>query len=189
MVMGTAVGIISGYFGGFLDNILMRFTDGMLAIPIFFLLLTAMTVFSRSLFSIVVFIGLSRWMAPARVIRSEVLKSKSEEFVMAAVAIGARKRRILLRHLLPQALPSMLVAATFGIAEAILVESAMSYLGLGIQPPVPSWGNMLFDAQTFIYIAPLLAIYPGLLIFITVLAYNSVGDSLCDVLDPYAISR
>jgi|APSaa5957512622_1039677.scaffolds.fasta_scaffold61079_1 peptide/nickel transport system permease protein len=188
MFVGTLIGIVAGFFGKWVDVILMRFTDGMLSIPLFFLLLTALTVFNRSLFIIMFFIGLSRWMTPARVVRSEVLKNKNEEYVLASRALGAGPIRIMFKHLLPQAIPSMLVAASFGIAQAILIESALSYIGLGIQPPMPSWGNMLLDAQSFIYIAPLLAIYPGILIFITVLAYNAVGDGLRDALDPYTVS-
>jgi peptide/nickel transport system permease protein len=189
MVVGTVVGLVAGYFGGPVDNVLMRFTDGMLSIPLFFLLLAALTVFERSLFTLMIFIGLTRWMVPARVVRSETLKSKNEEYVTASVALGAPRWHVLLRHLLPQALPSMLVAASLGIAQAILIESALSYIGLGIQPPLPSWGNMLANAQTFIYTAPQLAIYPGLLIFVTVLAYNFVGDGLRDALDPYSLPQ
>jgi peptide/nickel transport system permease protein len=189
MVVGTVVGLVAGYFGGPVDNLLMRFTDGMLSIPLFFLLLAALTVFERSLFTLMIFIGLTRWMVPARVVRSETLKSKNEEYVTASVALGAPRWHVLLRHLLPQALPSMLVAASLGIAQAILIESALSYIGLGIQPPLPSWGIMLANAQTFIYTAPQLAIYPGLLIFVTVLAYNFVGDGLRDALDPYSLPQ
>ena len=187
MFVGTLIGVVAGFFGKRVDVILMRFTDGMLSIPLFFLLLTALTVFNRSAFTIMFFIGLSRWMTPARVVRSEVLKNKNEEYIIASRALGAGPIRIMYKHLLPQAIPSMLVAASFGIAQAILIESSLSYLGLGIQPPMPSWGNMLLDAQSFVYIAPLLAIYPGLLIFITVLAYNAVGDGLRDALDSYTI--
>ena len=187
MFVGTLIGVVAGYQGKWVDVILMRFTDGMLSIPLFFLLLTALTVFDRSAFIIMFFIGLSRWMTPARVVRSEVLKNKTEEYVLAARALGAGPIRIMFKHLLPQAIPSMLVAASFGIAQAILIESALSYIGLGIQPPMPSWGNMLLDAQSFVYIAPLLAIYPGIFIFITVLAYNAVGDGLRDALDPYSV--
>ncbi len=186
MLVGTVIGLVSGYVGGTVDALLMRFTDGMLSIPVFFLLLAALTVFPRSLTTLMVFIGLTRWMVPARVVRSETLRSKNEEFVLASVALGAHRRHVLFRHVLPQALPSMLVAASLGIAQAILIESALSYIGLGIQPPLPSWGNMLANAQTFIYTAPQLAIYPGLLIFITVLAYNFVGDGLRDALDPHS---
>ena len=189
MTLGTSIGLISGYIGGKVDAALMRFTDGWLSIPLFFLLLVAMTVFERNLLTLMVFIGLSRWMAPARVVRSEVLKVKNEEFIRAAQAIGASRSRILLRHLLPQAIPSMVVAASLGIAQAILIESALSYIGLGIQPPQPSWGNMLLGAQSYIYLAPQLAVYPGLMIFITVMAYNSVGDGLRDAVDPYSLSR
>ena len=186
MCVGTGIGLVAGYVGGAIDNVLMRFTDGMLSVPLFFVLLAALTIFPRSLATLVVFIGLTRWMVPARVVRSEVLKTKTEAYVLAAVALGASRRRLLLRHLMPQALPSMLVAASLGIAQAILIESALSYIGLGIQPPLPSWGNMLANAQTYIYTAPWLAIYPGLLIFVTVLAYNFLGDGLRDALDPRA---
>ena len=186
MVVGTTIGLVAGFAGGAVDSVLMRFTDGVLSVPLFFVLLAALTIFPRSLATLVVFIGLTRWMVPARVVRSEVLKTKTEAYVLAAVALGATRRRLLLRHLLPQALPSMLVAASLGIAQAILIESALSYIGLGIQPPLPSWGNMLANAQTYIYTAPWLAIYPGLLIFVTVLAFNFLGDGLRDALDPRA---
>ena len=189
MLVGTSVGLVAAYLGGPVGAILMRLTDGWMSIPLFFVLLVAMTGFSRSLLTIMVVIGLTRWMVPARVVRSEVLKVKQEEFVIASESIGASRLRVLITHLLPQAIPSMLVAATLGIAQAILIESALSYIGLGIQPPQPSWGNMLLGAQSYVYTSPLLAVYPGLFIFITVMAYNSVGDGLRDALDPYSRTR
>lgn len=184
IVVGVLVGLISAFYGGWIDTILMRITDGMLAIPVLFLLIAVLSVFDRTLLSLVVFIGLTRWMAPARIVRAEILKQRNQDYVLAAQAIGAPGRRILFTHLLPQAIPSLIVTATFGIAQAILIESAVSYLGLGIQPPTPSWGNMLTGAQNYIWIAPSLALYPGLSIFFTVLAYNSFGDGLRDALDP-----
>jgi len=189
MLVGTSVGLVAAYLGGPVGALLMRLTDGWMSIPLFFLLLVAMTGFSRSLLTIMVVIGLTRWMIPARVVRSEVLKVKQEEFIIASESIGASKLRVLITHLLPHAIPSMLVAATLGIAQAILIESALSYIGLGIQPPQPSWGNMLLGAQSYVYTSPLLAVYPGLFIFITVMAYNSVGDGLRDALDPYSRTR
>ena len=189
MCVGTSVGLVAGYLGGPVGAILMRLTDGWMSIPLFFLLLVAMTGFSRSLLTIMVVIGLTRWMVPARVVRSEVLKVKNEEFVLASRALGASSLRVLVTHLLPQAIPSMLVAASLGIAQAILIESALSYIGLGIQPPQPSWGNMLLGAQSYVFTSPLLAVYPGLFIFITVMAYNSVGDGLRDAVDPYSRTR
>lgn len=183
IVVGMLVGLTAAYYGGWVDRILMRLTDGMLSIPVIFLLITVLTVFSRSLLSLIFFIGMTRWMAPARIVRADIIKQRNLDYVLAAQALGLSNRRILFRHLLPQAIPSMVVTATFGIAQAILIESAVSYLGLGIQPPTPSWGNMLSGAQNYIFTSPTLALYPGLMIFFTVLAYNSFGDGLRDVLD------
>jgi peptide/nickel transport system permease protein len=131
-----------------------------------------------------VVIGLTGWMIVARVVRSEVLRAKNEEFVAAARSLGAAPARILARHVFPQAIPSLIVAATLGVAYAIIVESSLSYLGLGVRPPTPTWGNMLSGSQAYVWNRPDLALYPGLLILVSVLAFNMVGDALRDTLDP-----
>lgn len=184
LTVGTVLGALSGYFGGPVDAAIMRLTDGLLAIPIFFVLLTALTVFGRTLPNLILFIGLTSWMPVARLVRSETLRIRNLEYVLAAQALGAAEARRLFRHILPQAAPSIIVASTLGVAAAILEEAGLSYLGLGIQPPMPSWGNMLTGAQNYIFTAPALAIYPGLLILLVVLAFNALGDGLRDALDP-----
>ncbi len=184
MVVGTLLGALAGFLGGAVDALTMRFTDGMLSIPLFFLLLTVLAVFGPQIPLLVVAIGLVSWMPTARVVRSEVLRCLNLEFVMAARALGASEARILGRHVLPQAVPSMIVASSLNVAQVILTESSLSYLGLGVQPPTPSWGNMLSGAQNFIWSAPTLALWPGLLILLTVLSFNAVGDGLRDALDP-----
>jgi peptide/nickel transport system permease protein len=189
MVVGTLVGAVSGYFKGWPDAFLMRFTDAMLAIPVFFLLLLVLTIFGGATTTIVLVIGLTSWMGIARVVRSEILRFSEMEFVEAARSMGAGSGRVLFRHVLPHAFSSMIVAATIGIAYAILVESSLSYLGLGIQPPTATWGNMLQDSQQFLFNAPVLSVYPGLMIFFTVLAYNFLGDGLRDALDPRFTSK
>ncbi len=182
--VGTLFGAAAGYAGGVVDAILMRLVDGMLTIPTFFLALLVLAVFGPSLRNLIVVIGLTSWMLVARVVRSEVLRAKQEEFVTAARSIGASPLRILASHVLPQAIPSIIVAATLGVAYAIIVESSLSYLGLGVRPPTSTWGNMLSGSQAYIWNRPDLALYPGLLILFSVLAYNMVGDALRDTLDP-----
>ncbi|MGQ0549840.1 MAG: ABC transporter permease [Armatimonadota bacterium] len=184
ITLGTVVGALSGYFGGPIDAALMRITDGFMALPTFFLLLVILAVFGGSLTSVVVVIGITSWMSLARLVRGEFLRWKAQDFVEAARALGVRDRMIMWRHLLPHTLPSIIVTATLGVAFAILTESAISYLGLGIQLPIPSWGNMLSNSQNYLWTAPLLAIYPGVMILVTVLAYNFFGNGLRDALDP-----
>jgi peptide/nickel transport system permease protein len=189
MLVGTVVGSLSGFFSGWPDAILMRFTDAMLAVPVFFLLLLVLTIFGGSATTIVLVIGLTSWMSIARLVRGEILRFREMEFVDAARAMGASSMRVLVLHVLPHAFSSMIVAATIGIAYAILVESSLSYLGLGIQPPTATWGNMLQDSQQFLFNAPILSVYPGLMIFFTVLAYNFLGDGLRDALDPRLVNK
>src|SRR5262249_20950525 len=147
LAIGTAVGAAAGFFGGAVDAVLMRFTDGMLSIPIFFLLLTVLASLGATVPNLVLAIGLASWMPTARVVRGEALRAVNMEFVNAARALGAGNLRVLAWHVLPQASASVIVASTLSIAQAILTESALSYLGLGVQPPMPSWGNMLSGAQ------------------------------------------
>lgn len=182
--IGTVVGALSGYFGGVTDAVLMRITDAMMSIPQFFILLAILAVFGGTTTAIIVVIGITSWMSIARVVRSEFIRWRNEVFVEAAVAIGIPPRRIVARHLLPHAVPSIIVAATLGVGFSILIESAVSFLGLGIQPPTPTWGNMLMNAQQYVWTEPALAVYPGVLILLTVLSYNFLGDGLRDALDP-----
>lgn len=182
--LGTAIGGLAGHYGGRTDAILMRITDTFMSVPVFFFLLMLLALFGGGLIVLVLGIGWTSWMGVSRVVRSEVLRHRGMEFITAARAVGVGELRLLWRHLIPQAFPSIIVAATLGVAHAILAETALSYLGIGIRAPLPSWGNMLSNAQNYMWSAPLLAIYPGVLIMITVLALNIFGDGLRDALDP-----
>ena len=184
LLIGVIVGALAGFNGGWLDAVLMRFTDGMLAVPAFFFILVVITVVGTSVATLVLVIGALSWMPVARVVYGETLRWKTSEFVVAAVSLGVAPARLLLRHILPQAIPSLVVSATLGVAFAILTESALSYLAFGVQPPLPSWGNMLQRAQQYVFTAPALALYPGLAITAVVLAFNFLGDGLRDALDP-----
>lgn len=184
LVLGVVVGAIAGFYRGWADGVLMRLTDAMMAVPAFFLILTVIAVTGPGPATLVAVIGGLSWMPVARVIYGETLRWKETEFVVAAEALGLRRAAILLRHVLPQTVPSLVVSATLGVGYAILTESAVSYLGLGIQSPTPSWGNMLQKAQQYVWTAPTLALYPGIAITGVVLAFNFLGDGLRDALDP-----
>lgn len=184
VIIGILVGALSGFFGGWVETILMRLTDALMALPRLFLLLLVLTLFGGSLTTVIVVIGATSWMGPARIVRGEVLRWKQSVLVEASVALGATSMSILYKHILPQVMNSIIVAATFGVARSILVESAMSFLGLGVQPPTPTWGNMLTNAQNFIWSAPIQVVFPGLMILLTVMAFNFAGDGLRDALDP-----
>jgi peptide/nickel transport system permease protein len=184
ITLGSLVGALSGYFSGVVDNVLMRLTDALIALPTFFLLLIVLALFGGGVTTLTLVIGLTSWMGVARLVRSEFIRWRSREFVEAARCIGAGHGRIIVQHLLPQAVPSIIVASTLGVAAAILTEAAMSYLGLGIAPPMASWGNLLMNSQRYLYQAPYLAVFPGVLILLTVLAYNFMGDGLREALDP-----
>jgi len=184
LVTASSVGIIAGYFGGWIDQVLMRITDALLAIPAIFLLLTIAAVMRPDVTILVVVIGLLAWMDLARIVRVETISLSKREQIEGARALGAKNPRILFRHILPNVQGSLLVAAPLIAGRALLTESALSYLGLGIQPPIPTWGNMLNQAQQFALSAPLLAVAPGLAIMITVIAINFVGDGLRDAFDP-----
>lgn len=186
IVAGGVVGSVAGFYGGATDGLLMRLTDGMLIIPTFFLALLVLAVSGSSFTNVVLVIGATGWMVVGRVVRAEVLRTLPQEFVAAARALGASDTQILLRHVVPQTAASLIVAATLGVAYAILTESALSYLGLGVQPPTPTWGNMLSGAQQYVWSRPSLAVAPGVLIVLCVLSYNIVGDALRDALDPRA---
>jgi peptide/nickel transport system permease protein len=184
LLIGVLIGSASGYFEGRIDAVLMRLTDAFLSLPVFFFLLSVVTLFGGGVRTVVLTIGLTSWMRSARLVRGQFLQWKPQEFILAARSLGARDSRVMFHHLLPQTMPLLLVDATLGVAYAILTESSLSFLGLGVVPPTPTWGNMLNNAQSFIWETPLLAVWPGVLIFLTVLSINSVGDGLRDALDP-----
>ncbi len=184
VVVGGALGVVAGYTGGTVDRVIMRVTDGVLSIPVFFLLLAVVALFGSSITVLVLALSFTRWMGPARLIRGEIMRIKELEYATAARSLGAGHLRIMFLHLLPQALPLLIVATSMGVGNVMLVEAGLSFLGLGITPPTPSWGNMLTASQFYMWSAPMLAVYPGLMILLTVLAFNAVGDVIRDTLDP-----
>jgi peptide/nickel transport system permease protein len=184
VLIGTGIGSIAGYYGGWVDSLLMRMTDIFLCIPTFLLILMVIAFVGPSIVNIMVVIGLTSWTDVARLVRGEILSLKEREFIQAARVIGMKDSRIILKHLLPNALGPVLVVATLGIGGAILIESSLSFLGLGVQPPTPSWGNMLEEGKEHLTDAWWLITFPGLAIFLTVLGYNLLGEGLRDYLDP-----
>jgi peptide/nickel transport system permease protein len=202
-VVGAVLGVVSGYVGGRFDALLMRFADSVIALPLLPLLIVLAAVDVRklgvsedvaqsdalSLYRIVIIVSLTGWPTVARLVRAETLSLKARDFVRAATGLGAGPLRVMFHHILPNAAASIVVATTLSIGTIVLFESVLSFLGLGIQPPNASWGNMLTNAQDLIHTAPLLAVWPGLMIFVTVIAFNFVGDGLQDALDPRALRR
>jgi peptide/nickel transport system permease protein len=195
ITFGTLVGALSGFFGGATDNLLMRFTELFIALPRLPLLMIIIYMFRDSLRAslgvekgilllIVVVIGLLGWMTSARVVRASVLSAKEKEYIEAAICVGTGSRNLIMKHILPNVISSVIVAATLGVGWAIILESSLSFLGLGFPPDVPTWGRMLFDAQDYLEMAPLMAIVPGILIFLVVISINYIGDGLRDALDP-----
>jgi peptide/nickel transport system permease protein len=198
--LGTLIGLVAGYVGGRTDAFLMRLTDAVIALPLLPLLIVLAAVDlgklglpaalahseSASLYRILLIVALVGWTTVARLVRGATLSVRERDYVRAAVALGAGPLRIMARHILPNVVSPIIVATTLSVGYVILTESVLSFLGLGIQPPLPSWGNMLTNAQELIWQAPALAIYPGLLIFVTVIAFNFLGDGLQDALDPRA---
>jgi peptide/nickel transport system permease protein len=185
ITLGAAVGLVAGYLGGAVDAALMRLVDGALAIPRLFLLLLLLAVDWRvPVGALILLIGTTGWFATARLVRGEVLRLREESYVRAAEALGARRRRVIFRHLLPNTLGPLLVAATLGVGDVILLEAGLSFLGLGIQPPTPSWGGMILDGKPFMATAPWVGLFPGLAIVVTVLSVNLLGDALRDAVDP-----
>jgi peptide/nickel transport system permease protein len=184
VLIGTILGLVSGFYGGWIDNILMRVVDIMFCFPTFFLILAVITFLRPSIWYIMIIIGLTGWMGVARLVRAETLSIREMDYIMAARCIGCSDRRIIFRHILPNAVAPALVAASLGIAGAILTESALSFLGIGVQPPTPSWGNILTSGKDYIEFAWWLSLYPGLAILVTVLAYNLLGEGIRDALDP-----
>ncbi len=183
-VIGVIIGAVSGYYGRWTDRIIMRVIDIMLSIPTFFLILAVIAFVGPSIWNIMIIIGLTSWMGVARLVRAEFLSLKEREFVLAAKALGASNMRIIFKHIMINSMAPVFVSAVLGVASAILVESALSFLGLGVQPPTPSWGNILTLGKDNIEIAWWLSVFPGLAILITVLVYNLVGEGLRDALDP-----
>ncbi|GFM36205.1 ABC transporter permease [Desulfovibrio psychrotolerans] len=182
--IGIALGLVAGFFRGWVDEAIMRLVDIMLCFPSFFLILAVIAFLEPSLNNIMIVIGLTSWMGVARLVRAETLSLRERDFIAAARLAGAGPVRILGLHILPNALAPVLVSATLGIAGAILTESALSFLGLGVQPPMPSWGNILMEGKEVLEIAPWMSLFPGFAILITVLGYNLLGESLRDILDP-----
>jgi peptide/nickel transport system permease protein len=184
ITIGIIIGSIAGFYGGRIDSVLMRFVDIMLCFPTFFLILAVIAVVEQSISTIMIVIGFTSWMDVSRLVRAEILTLKERDFVQAARALGADDFRVIVRHILPNALSPVFVSATFGIAGAILTESGLSFLGLGVVPPDPSWGNILTSGKDNITVAWWLSVFPGLAILVTVLSYNLVGEGLRDALDP-----
>lgn len=182
--IGLILGSVAGYYGGLADSAIMRFCDLMLCFPSMFLVLAVIAIVEPSVWNVMAVIGLTGWMGVARLVRAELMALKNRDFALAARALGASDARLILRHLLPNAMAPVLVAATLGVAGAILTESSLSFLGLGVQPPMATWGAMLADGKDYLSRAWWLSLYPGLAILITVLCYNLVGEGLRDALDP-----
>ncbi|MHB8068173.1 MAG: ABC transporter permease [Desulfobaccales bacterium] len=183
-LIGVLVGALAGYYRGWLDQVFMRLVDVMLCFPVFFLILAVIAFLGPNIWNIMVVIGLTSWMGVARLVRAEFLSLREREFVVAAQSLGASDARLIWRHLLPNALTPVMVSATLGVAGAILVESALSFLGLGVQPPTPSWGNILTMGKDNIEIAWWLSVFPGLAILVTVMSYNLLGEGIREAIDP-----
>jgi peptide/nickel transport system permease protein len=183
-VLGMLIGLVAGYFGGRVDDFLMRLADIQLAFPFILLAIAVIGVLGPSLRNIIIVIGVSSWVVYARVVRGEVLSIREREYVQAAIALGSQHWRVLRHHVLPNTLTPWLVVATLDMARVIVIESALSFLGLGVQPPTPTWGGMLADGRVYLSTAWWLATFPGLAILITVLGINLFGDGLRDTLDP-----
>ncbi len=183
-VIGVVLGALAGYYGKWVDGVIMRFVDLMLCFPSFFLILAVIAFLEPSIWNIMIIIGLTSWMGVARLVRAEFLSLRERDFVVAARALGGSDRRIIFRHILPNALSPVLVSATLGVAGAILTESALSFLGIGVQPPTPSWGNMLMAGKQTLGTAWWLSFFPGMAILLTVLGYNLLGEGVRDAFDP-----
>ncbi len=184
LALGVILGALAGYYGGVVDSLISRAIDIMLCFPTIFLILAVIAYLEPSIINIMIVIGLTSWMGVARLVRAEFLSLKERDFVLAEKALGAGTFRIIFSHILPNALPPILVSATLGIGNAILIESALSFLGLGVQPPIPSWGNMLTEGKETLEVAWWLSVFPGLAILITVLAFNLLGEAIQEVTDP-----
>jgi len=184
LVIGLTLGGLAGFYGGRIDTLIMRFTDVMLCFPTFFLILTVVALLPPSIWNIMIVIGATSWMGTCRFVRAELMALREQDFVRAARALGLSDARVIFRHMIPNAIAPVLVSATIAVAGAILTESALSYLGFGVQPPNASWGNILSDGRTFLFDAPWLFVIPGAAILVVVLAFNLVGEGLRDALNP-----
>jgi peptide/nickel transport system permease protein len=184
VTLGTVIGAVSGYFGGVVDTVLMRFVDMLISFPRLVLLITVIALFQPSIFTVIVVLGLTLWPATARIVRGEVLSLREREFVEAARALGLDSPRIIFRHIIPNVLGPVIVAATLGLGNIILIEAGLSFLGLSVQPPTPSWGNIIDGGREYLVQAWWVSTFPGLAIVVTVVAFNLIGDGLRDALDP-----
>ena len=184
ILIGILVGAMAGYKGGWVDSLLMRFVDIMLSFPSFFLILTVVAILRPNIYNVMIVIGITSWEGTARFVRAEFLSLRERDYVQAARALGVKDRRIIFRHILPNALAPVFVTASLGVASAILIEAGLSFLGFGVQPPAPSWGNILTEGRTYIFDDWWLTLFPGLAILITVLSFNLFGEGLRDALDP-----
>lgn len=183
-VIGLTLGSLAGFYGGWVDSLIMRFVDIMLCFPRFFLILSVVAIVGPNIFNVMVIIGLTGWMGVARLIRAEILSLKSRDFISASRALGAGNFYIIFRHLIPNGIGPVLVSFVFGVAGAILTEAGLSYLGLGVQPPNPSWGNILFEGRAVLGVGWWMILFPGLAILITVLSFNLFGEGLRDIMNP-----
>lgn len=184
VVVGVFLGAVAGYYGGIVDDIIMRIVDILMSVPTFLLIIAIVAVVGPSITHVMVVIGLTFWSSYARVTRGTVLSLKTTDFVEAARALGASNLRVILRHVLPNCMAPVIVLATLNVAGSILIETSLSFLGFGVQPPTPSWGNILTTGRQYMRNAPHIALFPGLAITLTVLAFNLLGDGLRDALDP-----
>jgi len=184
LTVGTTVGMVAGYYGGWIDDVLMRLVDTVLAIPAIFLFILMSILFRPNAVTLAAIVASVGWGSVARLVRGEVLSVKQRDFILAPRSIGARDSRLMVRHLLPNVLPVLIVAASLGVGQIILIEAALDFLGLGIQPPTPSWGNMLTNAQSYFFHSGFLVAFPGITIFVTVLASNIFGNGVRDAFDP-----
>jgi len=182
--IGVFLGSLAGYLGGIIDQIISRFIDIMLCFPTIFLILAVIAYLEPSILTIMIVIGATSWMGVARLVRAEMMSLKERDFVLIAKVYGAETFRIIFKHLLPNALPPIMVSASLGLGQAILIESALSFLGIGVQPPIPSWGNILIEGKETLEVAWWLSIFPGLAILITVLAFTLLGETLQEILNP-----
>jgi peptide/nickel transport system permease protein len=182
--IGIILGAVAGFYRGWVDVVIMRLVDVMLSIPTFFLILAVIAFLSSSIWNIMIVIGLTSWMGVTRLVRAEFLSLREREFVLSAQTLGAKNLRLIFRHLLPNSLTPIIVSFVLGVASAVLIESGLSFLGLGVQPPQASWGNILTDGKEYIQFAWWLSLFPGLAILLTVLGYNLLGEGLRDALDP-----
>jgi peptide/nickel transport system permease protein len=186
LFIGITIGSIAGYYGGIVDNVLMRFVDIMLCFPSFFLILAVVAMLEPNIINVMIVIGVTGWMGVCRLIRAEILSLREREFILASKALGAGSVRIIIRHLIPNAIAPVLVSAVLGVAGAVLLESSLSFLGLGVQPPVPSWGNMLMEGKASLGVCWWTMFFPGIFILVTVLGYNMLGEGIREHFNPKA---